>query len=106
MASQEVTRITLFKIPDPDDQQKLLDIYRTMPQKALKDGKPYIRSVEAGVPYVDARNQGYTIAVLSKFDSIEDFRYYDEKCEAHNALKSVAKTLHQGNMMIFFSNAL
>jgi hypothetical protein len=30
--------------------------------------------------------------------------YYDDKCEAHAALKGVAKTLHQGAMMVYFES--
>jgi len=105
-SNKTVSRLTLFKIPSESDQQKLLDIYRSMPSKAKKDGKPYIRSVVAGPSYEDARNQGYTVAVVSTFDSLEDFKYYDTQCEAHNELKAFAKTVHQGNMMVFFENAL
>lgn len=36
MASSAINRITLFKIPNPEDQQKLLDIYTHMPSKAVK----------------------------------------------------------------------
>lgn len=31
-----ITRVTLFKIPDQADQEKLLDIYKEMPNKAKK----------------------------------------------------------------------
>jgi hypothetical protein len=30
--------------------------------------------------------------------------YYDNECEAHAALKSVAKTLHQGVMMVYYES--
>lgn len=37
MASvQPITRVTLFKIPDQADQEKLLNIYKEMPNKAKK----------------------------------------------------------------------
>jgi hypothetical protein len=36
MSTKPIRRITLFKIPKPGDQEALLDIYRTMPEKALK----------------------------------------------------------------------
>jgi hypothetical protein len=37
MASvQPITRVTLFKIPDQTDQEKLLNIYKEMPNKAKK----------------------------------------------------------------------
>lgn len=34
--SQPITRITLFKIPREEDQKKVLDFYKSMPQKAIK----------------------------------------------------------------------
>lgn len=36
MAREHINRITLFKIPDTEDQIKLLNIYREMPLKAMK----------------------------------------------------------------------
>ncbi|KXJ86872.1 hypothetical protein Micbo1qcDRAFT_198046 [Microdochium bolleyi] len=106
MSDGTIYRITLFKIPSEDDQTKLLDIYREMPTKALKDGKPYIKSVTAGKAKKDQRAQGFTVAVTSVFASHEDMKYYDEGCAAHAELKGFAKTVHQGIMMVFFENEL
>lgn len=39
MAGQ-ITRVTLFKIPKEEDQQRLLDLYKEMPQKATKVRDP------------------------------------------------------------------
>lgn len=36
MASQQTYRMTLFKVPGEEDQNKLLDLYKAMPQKATK----------------------------------------------------------------------
>jgi hypothetical protein len=36
MTGKPTNRITLFKIPVVEDQQKLLDIYRKMPETAVK----------------------------------------------------------------------
>lgn len=36
MPGQETYRMTLFKIPDEEDQRKLLSMYEAMPQKAQK----------------------------------------------------------------------
>lgn len=105
-AQPPVHRITLFNIPSAEDQATLLDIYRAMPSRAVKDGKPYILSVAAGPSFDDARNQGYTIAVVSAFRSVEDMEYYDHNCQAHAELKKVAKTLHKGNMMVYFQSVL
>ncbi|KAH8890098.1 hypothetical protein GQ53DRAFT_688891 [Thozetella sp. PMI_491] len=104
--SSQINRITLFKIPNEDDQQKLLNIYKHMPEKAVKDGKPYIISVRAGLAKKDQRAQGFTIAVISVFASESDMEFYDNECTAHGELKSFAKTVHQGAMMVFFENAL
>ncbi|KAJ1324350.1 Dabb family protein [Microdochium nivale] len=106
MSDGTIYRITLFKIPSADDQSKLLDIYRGMPGKAVKDGKPYIISVTAGRAKDDQRAQGYTIAVTSVFASRDDMVYYDNECAAHAELKAFAKTAHQGVMMVFFENEL
>ena len=91
MSSQErtINRITLFKIPNESDRVKLLDIYRTMHKDALKDGKQYILSVTAGQAFQDARNQGYTLTVVSKFSSVEDMKYYD-----HHQVKVIPTLMH------------
>ncbi|KAH7000338.1 hypothetical protein EDB80DRAFT_723739 [Ilyonectria destructans] len=104
--SKQINRVTLFKIPGVEDQQKLLDIYKGMPSKAVKDGKPYIVSVTAGVAKPDQRAQGFTIAVISVFKSADDMAYYDNECAAHGELKAFAKSVHQGAMMVFFENEL
>ncbi|KAH8679128.1 hypothetical protein BGZ61DRAFT_395879 [Ilyonectria robusta] len=104
--SKQINRVTLFKIPGVEDQQKLLDIYKGMPSKAVKDGKPYIVSVTAGVAKPDQRAQGFTIAVISVFKSGDDMVYYDNECAAHGELKAFAKSVHQGAMMVFFENEL
>ena len=106
MSSRPINRVTLFKIPSEEDRARLIDIYRTLPTRALKDGKPYILSATVGPTYDDARNQGYTLAIISTFASVEDMKYYDNDCTAHADLKSVAKTMHQGVMMVYFQNAL
>lgn len=131
MSSQQTYRMTLFKIPRIEDQDKLLEMYRAMPQKALKvrsqmadplpsfipltdstllfskqDGSPYIVSVKAGKTFADQRAQGYTIAVMTTFASKEAFEYYDTDCEAHKELKAFAASVHQGNLMVYFHSAL
>ncbi|QGA16426.1 hypothetical protein EYB26_004093 [Talaromyces marneffei] len=106
MASVPITRVTLFKIPDQADQEKLLNIYKEMPYKAKKNGKPYILSVTAGPAFEDQRNQGFTVAAISVFESTEDMAYYDNECEAHQSLKVVANTLHKGVMMVYFRSVV
>jgi hypothetical protein len=38
--TKPIRRITLFKIPKAEDQEKLLEIYKTMPQDAQKVVSP------------------------------------------------------------------
>ncbi|KAH7010203.1 hypothetical protein EDB80DRAFT_714633 [Ilyonectria destructans] len=70
MSSLPVQRVTLFKIPSPEDQARLIEIYRTMPTRALKDGKPYIISATVGPTFDDIRNQGY----MQRFQSLPQLR--------------------------------
>ncbi|KAL7905162.1 stress responsive A/B barrel domain-containing protein [Trichoderma velutinum] len=106
MTDKRIHRVTLFKIPNAVDQEKLLEIYRNMPIKALKNNKPYILSVTAGSTKPDQRAQGYTVAVHSEFESLDDMVYYDNECVAHAELKAFAKMVHQGAMMVYFENQL
>jgi hypothetical protein len=117
-----VTRVTLFKIPKEEDQQHLLDLYKQMPQKALKvsqsdnlsvpsltsskDEKSYIASVQAGKAKPDQRAQGFTVVAISTFDSQEDFNFYDTECKAHLELRTFAKSVNEGVAMIYFENEL
>lgn len=71
-----------------------------------QDGEPYILSVTAGPAKPDQRAQGFTVAVISVFRSVQDMNYYDNGCAAHAELKEYAKTVHQGAMMVFFENEL
>ncbi|RYP09166.1 hypothetical protein DL764_001437 [Monosporascus ibericus] len=105
MTSGQITRITLFKILNEEEKQKLLDMYKQMPTKAVKDGKPYILNVKAG-PAVENQDQGYTVGVVSTFASHDDMVYYDNECTAHAELKSFAKTVHRGAMMVFFESVV
>lgn len=65
-----------------------------------QDGKPYILSVEANRPVNDPRTQGYNVLAQTTFSSLEDVKYYDEKCEAHASLKAFAKEKVAGPPMV------
>ena len=106
MSSKPIHRVTLFKIPSEEDRTRLIDIYRDLPARALKDGKPYILSATVGPTFDDARNQGFTLAAYTTFATVEDMKFYDDECTGHAALKAVAKTVHKGAMMVYFQNAL
>ncbi|CEJ93556.1 Putative Stress responsive A/B barrel domain-containing protein [[Torrubiella] hemipterigena] len=102
MASR-IHRVTMFKLPKPADQVALLEQYKILSKNNEKDGKPYILSLVAGVAEEDARSQGYTVVAKSEFASMDDLKYYDNECKAHQALKATAKTLGmEGVMTVFF----
>ncbi|KID95583.1 stress responsive A/B barrel domain-containing protein, partial [Metarhizium majus ARSEF 297] len=101
-----IHRVTLFKIESENDRQHLLELYRQMPTKAVKDGKPYIQSVTAGPTKPDQRAQGFTFAAISVFASLEDMEYYDNSCAAHANLKEFAKKAHSGAMMVYLENGV
>jgi hypothetical protein len=65
-----------------------------------QDGKPYILSVEAQRPVNDPRSQGFNVLAQTTFSSLEDVKYYDEKCEAHASLKAFAKERVAGPPMV------
>lgn len=103
MAAKTI-RVTMFKIPSKENQQKLLRLYKTLSQTAKKDGSPYILSLDAGPAHEDVRSQGYTLVAKSEFKSLEDMKFYDEGCEAHQVLKAGAKDLGvEGIMTVYFN---
>ena len=44
----KIERITMFKIPSPSDLDRCLEQYKTLKRTAVKDGKPYVVSIDAG----------------------------------------------------------
>ncbi|KAJ3499270.1 hypothetical protein NLG97_g482 [Lecanicillium saksenae] len=105
--ADHVHRITLFKLPKPEDVDTMIEQYKTLEATSQKDGKPYLLSVVIGKPEADPRAQGYTLAAKTEFASAEDMKYYDEECAAHQKLKGVAKTLQvEGILSVFFKPTL
>ncbi|EHA46391.1 hypothetical protein MCOR27_006718 [Pyricularia oryzae] len=107
MSGTRVHRVTMFKLPNPEDQQKLLAAYEQLAKTQSKDGKPYILSLCAGAAADDARAQGYTIVAKSEFASEEDMKYYDTECQAHGELKKTAHglTLADKPLTVYFSGS-
>lgn len=101
-----IERITLFKIPDEAGRDRVLEQYKVMAKTATKNGKPYILSAAAGHSFPDPRNKGYTLSVKTTFGSLEDMQYYDNECEAHKALKAVAKPVMEEVLTSYFENVL
>ncbi|KAF3072903.1 hypothetical protein CFAM422_004578 [Trichoderma lentiforme] len=101
--ADRVHRITMFKLPSEESQKKLIEEYKTLKENNRKDGHPYILSIAAGPAEPDQRSQGFTFVSKSEFASLEDMKYYDEECVAHQALKKVAMTLGvEGIMTVYF----
>ncbi|OAA75375.1 stress responsive A/B barrel domain protein [Akanthomyces lecanii RCEF 1005] len=101
--ADHVHRVTLFKLPKPDDVDAMIEQYKILEATHQKDGKPYLQSVVVGKPEADPRAQGYTLAAKTEFASAGDMKYYDEECPAHKQLKGVAKTLTmEGVLSVFF----
>lgn len=69
-----------------------------------QDGKPYILACEAGEAGPDPRSKGWNIAAKSTFASKADMDYYDNECEAHRALKVLAKPVVEDVMTVWFEN--
>ncbi|ELR04538.1 hypothetical protein VC83_02296 [Pseudogymnoascus destructans] len=104
MSTKPIRRVTLFKIPTEEGQEKLLAKYHTMPQEALKDGAPYILDIQAGKTFPDQRAQGFTLAVSTVFRNKEDMLFYDNECTGHADLKKVAMAVHEGIIMVYFES--
>ncbi|TLS22137.1 uncharacterized protein PpBr36_09784 [Pyricularia pennisetigena] len=107
MSGTRIHRVTMFKLPNQEDQQKLLAAYEQMAKTQSKDGKPYILSLCAGAAAPDARSQGYTIVAKSEFASEADMKYYDEECQAHGELKKTAQSLSLADkpLTVYFSGS-
>lgn len=41
------------------------------------------------------------MAGKTRFESLDDMKYYDEQCEAHKALKAVVGPKQQGVMVLY-----
>ncbi|GAB7340210.1 hypothetical protein MBLNU457_6677t2 [Dothideomycetes sp. NU457] len=100
-----IRRITMFKVPNPDDIQPLLDKYSTMQKDAVKDGKPYIIQCSATKAIEDPRSQGYNLIAMTVFSSLDDMKYYDEEDQAHAALKEVGKGKVDPPPIVIYSEA-
>jgi len=98
-----IIRVTLFKVPSKESQEKIAENYKVLSETAVKDGKPYILSLHAGPLFEDHRSAGFTFASKSEFASVADMKYYDDECEAHKVLKAKGTKLGiEGVMMVYF----
>ncbi|KAF2400920.1 hypothetical protein EJ06DRAFT_521583 [Trichodelitschia bisporula] len=87
--SGKINRITLFKLPNSEDVETAIAAFTEMQSSSLKDGKPYILSLEVKKLHNDPRSQGYTLISKSSFASLEEMKFYDDHDEAHKKVKSI-----------------
>ena len=57
---------------------------------------------EAGEAGPDQPSKGWNIVVRSTFSSKADMDYYDNECDAHKALKAVAKPVAEDLLAVWF----
>ncbi|KAK3110336.1 hypothetical protein LTR53_015465 [Teratosphaeriaceae sp. CCFEE 6253] len=105
-----IQRMTCFKVKNDSDIAGLIDQYQNVSDtnqkvwppphpptlmtiassSAPQDGKPYILETSSRKAIDDPRNPGYNLVGITKFASMDDVKYYDEACEAHQKLKAFA----------------
>lgn len=71
----------------------------------LQDGKPYILYMCAGPAHEDPRSQGYNFVAKSEFANMDDMKFYDFECTAHQTLKATAAELGIGPPMTVYYTA-
>ncbi|KAG4417942.1 hypothetical protein IFR04_008909 [Cadophora malorum] len=85
-----IIRVIMCKIPSEKGQQDFIELYRTMGATAVKDKKPYIVSLTIGVTYPDERSKGFNVVGKTEFKDLDDMKYYEIECEAHQKMKARA----------------
>ncbi|KAJ4404472.1 hypothetical protein N0V82_010489 [Gnomoniopsis sp. IMI 355080] len=98
----------MFKLNGADKQKQLLAAYDKLAKDNKKDGKPYIAYLCAGLSNPeDPRNKGYTVISQTKFKSMDDMKFYDEACTAHQELKALVKGLgpEEPPLTVYFDGA-
>lgn len=70
--------------------------------KNLQDGKHYVLSCKASETYEDKSSEGFNFAARMSFATLEDMNFYQDKCSAHQALKTVVIPLVAGRMTVYW----
>ncbi|KAL4937759.1 hypothetical protein BDV06DRAFT_226661 [Aspergillus oleicola] len=84
MPTGPITRVTMIKLPSEESLPIALEGFKVFAKFQQKDGAPYILSMQAGRAEGSVREQGYTFVTKSVFKSMDDMRYYEKDCPAHN----------------------
>ncbi|KAM3069354.1 hypothetical protein ACMFMG_005460 [Clarireedia jacksonii] len=90
MTTTPITRVTMIKIAEGNHAIALKG-FENFTKDQKRDGKAYILSMEAGPASGNVREQGFTFVTKSVFKNLEDMRFYEEECEAHNEFKKFLK---------------
>ncbi|KIW00218.1 uncharacterized protein PV09_08258 [Verruconis gallopava] len=85
-----ITRVTMIKLREEDIDMALKG-FETFAKTQTKEGKPYILSMEAGPARGSVRDQGYTFVTKSVFTCVDDQKFYEDKCPAHQEYKTFLK---------------
>ncbi|KAL6707686.1 hypothetical protein ACN47E_003807 [Coniothyrium glycines] len=99
----KISRVTLFKLEDPEAIEGAIQKYSTLTQDAKKDGKTYIQLASAAKTFEDPRSQGYTLLVRTVFLSKQDMDFYDSEDEAHKAIKAFLKPRAAGPPLVVYA---
>lgn len=67
-----ITHIVFFKLKDPMDIEKTRDVLLSMKGKI-----PQLRYLEAGIDIIRSE-RSYDLALVTKFDSLEDLQSYQK----------------------------
>ncbi|KAH7358281.1 hypothetical protein B0T11DRAFT_299362 [Plectosphaerella cucumerina] len=89
--ADRVHRVTMFKLPNKQHQETLIAAYKVLSSEQKRDGKPYILSLVVGPALDDPRSKGFTLVAKTEFASLEDMRWYDSDCPAHDKLKGLVR---------------
>ncbi|KAK5114393.1 hypothetical protein LTR85_010215 [Meristemomyces frigidus] len=98
-----IQRTTCFKMKNEDDIPRMIEQYKLVEKTNQKDGKPYILEVKPSQILSDPRTQGFNFMASTLFASMDDFKYYDEECEAHKKLKAFAQGKVDGPPLLLFA---
>ncbi|KAL4956606.1 hypothetical protein BDW69DRAFT_181385 [Aspergillus filifer] len=91
MANGLITRVTMIRLPSDESLPIALEGFKAFASSQKKDGVPYILSMQAGRAEGSVREQGYTFVTKSVFKSMDDMRYYEKDCPAHNEYREFLK---------------
>ncbi|WZH40752.1 Stress-response A/B barrel domain-containing protein [Fusarium acuminatum] len=101
--ADRVHRVTMFKMPKAEDQERFLEQCRKMAVDNQRNGTPYILSMVAGPVEDGPRTEGYTFVNKTEFANMEDMKYYETECPAHGEVKKVLGEITiDGMMTVFF----